>query len=74
LTVTGLLTGTDLYHFLSDRDLGDGLLVPKLMLKHGTTQFLDDMTIEEVAEKLNCRLFLVGGGPEDLMQTCLQNL
>jgi putative radical SAM enzyme (TIGR03279 family) len=74
LTVTGLLTGTDLCHFLSDRDLGDGLLVPKLMLKHGTTQFLDDMTIEEVSEKLNCRLLLVGGGPEDLLQTCLQDL
>jgi putative radical SAM enzyme (TIGR03279 family) len=74
LTVTGLLTGTDLCHFLSDRDLGDGLLVPKLMLKHGTNQFLDDMTIEEVSEKLNCRLLLVGGGPEDLMQTCLQKL
>jgi putative radical SAM enzyme (TIGR03279 family) len=74
LTVTGLLTGTDLCHFLGDRDLGDGLLVPKLMLKHGTTQFLDDMTIEEVSEKVNCRLFLVGGGPEDLIQTCLQDL
>jgi NifB/MoaA-like Fe-S oxidoreductase len=46
-------------------------LVPRLMLKHGTTQFLDDMTLEQVAERLNCPVYAVGGGPKDLIQACL---
>jgi putative radical SAM enzyme (TIGR03279 family) len=71
LTVTGLLTGYDLCQGLDGRELGNGLLVPKLMLKHGTTEFLDDMTMAEVADKLGCSLYPVGGGPQDLIQACL---
>jgi putative radical SAM enzyme (TIGR03279 family) len=71
MTVTGLLTGYDIIHSLKDKDLGDGLLVPTLMLKHGTTQFLDDMTIEQVSEALGCPIYQVGGGPGDLIQACL---
>ena len=36
MTVTGLLTGYDLVHRLRGQDLGDGILLPSLMLKHGT--------------------------------------
>jgi putative radical SAM enzyme (TIGR03279 family) len=71
MTVTGLLTGYDLIHSLQDKKLGDGLLVPKLMLKHDSTQFLDDMTLEQVAETLHCSVYPVGGGPKDLIQACL---
>jgi NifB/MoaA-like Fe-S oxidoreductase len=71
MTVTGLLTGSDILHSLQNKNLGDGLLVPKLMLKHDTAQFLDDMTLEQVAEALNCPVYPVGGGPKDLIQACL---
>jgi putative radical SAM enzyme (TIGR03279 family) len=71
MTVTGLLTGSDILHSLQGKNLGEGLLVPKLMLKHDTTQFLDDMTLEQVAEGLNCPVHPVGGGPKDLIQACL---
>jgi putative radical SAM enzyme (TIGR03279 family) len=71
MTVTGLLTGYDIIHALESKDLGDGLLIPTLMLKHGTTQFLDDMTLEQVSEALYCPVYQVGGGPGDLMQVCL---
>jgi putative radical SAM enzyme (TIGR03279 family) len=71
MTVTGLLTGYDLIDALQGQDLGDGLLVPSLMLKHGTTQFLDDRTIAEVSAKLNAPIYVVGGSPADLVQTCL---
>jgi putative radical SAM enzyme (TIGR03279 family) len=71
MTVTGLLTGYDLINALQGKDLGDGLLVPSLMLKHGTTQFLDDRAIAEVAAELNTQIYVVGGSPADLIQTCL---
>ncbi|MDJ1174565.1 TIGR03279 family radical SAM protein [Roseofilum capinflatum] len=59
MTVTGLLTGEDLLHKLSGKDLGDGILLPTVMLKHGETCFLDDRTVEEVEEKLGVPIFLV---------------
>jgi putative radical SAM enzyme (TIGR03279 family) len=71
MTVTGLLTGYDLINALQGKDLGDGLLVPSLMLKHDTTQFLDDRAIAEVAAELNTQIYVVGGSPADLIQTCL---
>jgi putative radical SAM enzyme (TIGR03279 family) len=74
MTVTGLLTGYDIIHALQHKDLGDGLLVPTLMLKHGTSQFLDDMTLEQVSEALHCPIYQVGGGPEDLIQACLHTI
>ncbi len=72
MTVTGLLTGHDLLHFLKHQDLGDGLLIPTLMLKHGTTQFLDDLTVAQVADELGTPIYQVGGGPSDLIQVCLE--
>lgn len=71
MTVTGLLTGYDLINALQGQDLGDGLLVPSLMLKHGTTQFLDDQTVAEVSAALKVPIRVVGGSPADLIQLCL---
>lgn len=53
ITVTGLLTGEDLIRGLQGYDLGDGILLPTLMLKHGEAKFLDDMTVEQVSQNLN---------------------
>ena len=73
ITVTGLLTGQDLLDNLLGKDLGDGILLPALMLKHGDTRFLDDMTIEEVVEKLRTRIFPVVG-VEGLIEGCIANI
>lgn len=70
ISVTGLLTGQDLLENLQGKDLGDGILLPALMLKHGDTKFLDDMTVEEVAEKLGTRIFPVSG-VEGLIEGCM---
>lgn len=64
ITVTGLLTGQDLLHHLSGRDLGDGILLPRLMLKHGEAVFLDDMRVEDVAVKLGVPIYPVDGVDE----------
>jgi putative radical SAM enzyme (TIGR03279 family) len=71
LTVTGLLAGEDILHALQGRNLGDGILLPDLMLKHGDSRFLDDMTVEELADRLRVPIFQVGAGAENLIQACL---
>ena len=70
ISVTGLLTGHDLLLNLQGQDLGEGILLPKVMLKHGELIFLDDMSIEEVARKLNTKILPVAG-VEDLINTCI---
>lgn len=72
ITVTGLLTGQDLLDNLQGKDLGDGILLPALMLKHGDPRFLDDMTVEEVADKLGTKIFPVVG-IEGLIESCMNN-
>jgi putative radical SAM enzyme (TIGR03279 family) len=66
MTVTGLLTGYDLLHQLPGRDLGDRILIPSVMLKHDEAKFLDDVTIGEIAEKLQVPLVPVSGITEFL--------
>ncbi|AFZ23661.1 putative FeS-containing Cyanobacterial-specific oxidoreductase [Cylindrospermum stagnale PCC 7417] len=71
ISVTGLLTGHDLLLNLQGQDLGEGILLPNVMLKHGELIFLDDMSIEEVARQLDTKILPVAG-VEDLINTCIQ--
>ncbi|MEG4530916.1 TIGR03279 family radical SAM protein [Microcoleus sp. D2_18a_D3] len=64
ITVTGLLTGQDLLEGLQGRDLGDGILLPSVMLKQGEPRFLDDMTLEQLASSLKTRILPVSGVEE----------
>ncbi|NJM66347.1 MAG: TIGR03279 family radical SAM protein [Acaryochloris sp. RU_4_1] len=71
MTVTGLLTGQDILQGLQEKPLGDALLLPSLMLKYGTTQFLDDMTVAQLSAALNIPIVPIQGGAENLVQACL---
>ncbi|NEO32668.1 MAG: TIGR03279 family radical SAM protein [Symploca sp. SIO3C6] len=72
ITVTGLLTGEDLLQGLQGQDLGDGIVLPSLMLKHGDTLFLDDLRVDEVARQLETKILTVNG-IEELIEACIQN-
>ena len=56
ITVSGLLTGKDIYEQLLDKELGDLLLVPANALRAGEEVFLCDMTVDELAERLGVRI------------------
>ena len=72
ITVTGLLTGQDLLAGLTNKDLGEGILLPSLMLKHDDTKFLDDLTVEDVSSKLNIPIYPVSG-VEELINRCIHS-
>lgn len=52
ITVSGLLTGKDMYDQLKDKPLGEELLIPQNCLRHGEEVFLCGMTVKELSEKL----------------------
>ncbi|QPN62188.1 TIGR03279 family radical SAM protein [Synechococcus sp. CBW1004] len=68
--VTGLLTGSDLLAGLEGRDLGDCLLLPRVMLRQGEDVFLDDRTLAELRQALPVPVHLLGGA-DDLVALCL---
>ncbi|MGC1217118.1 MAG: TIGR03279 family radical SAM protein [Phormidesmis sp.] len=81
ITVTGLLTGQDIAKQLASRStqgtLGDCVLLPSLMLKQSDRQrpdetyFLDDMSLADLENKLNCLVLSAKGLPE-LIAICTQ--
>ena len=55
ITVTGLLTASDLFRELDNKDF-DNLIIPSIMQNDGV--FLDDYTISDVENKLKCNIML----------------
>ena len=56
ITVAGLLTGQDLLSALSGRDLGEVLYIARSMLRADEEIFLDDMTLDSLAQALQVRI------------------
>ena len=77
ITVSGLITGVDLYEQLKDCDLGDYLILPSSMISDYTNhtenknKFLDDMTVEELEEKLSTKIILTSGGGSQILTDIL---
>ena len=60
ITVSGLLTGADIYDQLQDKELLDELILPPNVLRSEGDLFLCGMSIDELSEKLNVRIRLSG--------------
>ena len=56
ITVAGLVTGGDMTRQLAGKDLGDELIIPKVMLKADEDIFLDDMTLIEAEKALDIKI------------------
>ena len=59
ITVAGLITGIDLIEQLKDKDLGDGLYLPDVLLRHGETILLDDYTTCDIENALQTNITIV---------------
>ncbi len=68
VTVTGLLTGADLLAQLQGQDLGDGLLIPDVMLKEGEQLLLDDISLQNLSTSLSCPVLAVESSPWGILE------
>ena len=65
ITVTGLVTATDIIAQLKGKDLGAYLIVPDVMLRDDT--FLDDLTVSDVERELSVPVRVASDGAEGLL-------
>ena len=71
ITVSGLITGTDLKEQLSNRKLGERVLIPCNMLRSGENVFLDDLTVDDVSKAIGREIVIVEEDGEDLVSSVL---
>ncbi len=69
IVVAGLVTGRDLIAQLKGRDLGERLLIPVNMLRHGQDVFLDDVTLAQASQELGVPLVPVNQDGFELFDT-----
>lgn len=71
ITVSGLITGTDLKEQLRELTLGEKILIPCNMLRSGEDVFLDDRTVKELEEELGKEIVVVEEGGEEFVSCIL---
>lgn len=71
ITVSGLLCGADIADAVRGLDLGEELIIPPNCLRSEGDMFLDDMTVEELSDRLKVKVTQNGSGGEDLLSAML---
>jgi putative radical SAM enzyme (TIGR03279 family) len=71
ITVTGLITGTDLINQLKDKQLGNYLLISASMLRDD--KFLDDVTVKDAEKALKIKIKKVAPSAEELVNTIMKS-
>lgn len=71
ITVSGLITGSDLIRQLKGKELGDWLLLPVNMFRAGERVFLDDVTASDVEKALQVHVRIVQSSGRDLVSAIL---
>lgn len=59
ITVAGLLTGQDIIDQLKDKELGNALHLPDVLLRHGENVLLDDLTVDDIERTLQTKISIV---------------
>ncbi|MEE3461137.1 MAG: DUF512 domain-containing protein [Lachnospiraceae bacterium] len=74
ITVTGLITASDIINQLKGRETGRALLIPETMLRRNENVFLDDLTTDDLADKLHAKVLVVGSSGGGIIDTILDDL
>lgn len=81
ITVTGLLTGTDIINTLKDREVGEYVILPDNLIRKGYELsdsdeliLLDDYTIEDLAKILNRKVIVCDFTGDDLISIINEHL
>lgn len=72
ITVTGLLTATDIIEQLSTLELGDWVVLPSVVLKADEDIFLDDIALEDVQKTLQVPIHIVKSNGMGFIQAVLE--
>ena len=73
ITVTGLLTGTDIVRQLKGRLRSKTLLLPETLLRAEGDLLLDDVSPQEISEKLGVKVKIVPQSGEELLEALLMD-
>lgn len=71
ITVSGLITGTDLIEQLKGRELGERLLLPCNVLRSGENVFLDDITVSQLENALQVKADIVKSSGQDFINSVI---
>lgn len=71
ITVAGLLTGQDIVDRVLELDKKDAIIIPRAMLRCDDVVFLDNLTIYDIEEKLNMKLYIVENDGTNLIDILL---
>lgn len=72
ITVSGLVTATDIIQQLTGKDLGNYLLIPSSMLRHDEDVFLDNLTISDVEKALKTKVVVVANDGYEFLNELLK--
>lgn len=72
ITVTGLLTATDIMEQLSGLELGDWVVLPSVVLKADEDIFLDDISLEDVQRTLQVPIHIVKSNGMGFVQSVVE--
>ena len=72
ITVSGLITATDIIDQLKDIDLGETLYIPRAMLKADEEIFLDNITLEEIQKRMDIEVIPCENTGKDFVDKILK--
>lgn len=72
ITVSGLMTGTDIINQLKDKELGTVLFIPENCIRVEGSLFLDDVDITDVEKELNVKVIPVKSEGAELLKEILK--
>lgn len=71
ITVTGLLTATDIMYTLKNYDIGDELIIPSVTLRKEDNLFLDNYSVSDVRRLLKTSVKICPMGAGNFIKCCL---
>lgn len=74
ITVAGLLTGQDIIKQLKDKDLGEYLILPNVLLRSGEEVLLDDYTLSDIEKSLQTKIRIVQSDGKSFIDTVINSL
>ena len=75
VTVTGLVTATDIIKQISDKvEKDDFIIIPSVMLKEFEPIFLDGLTVEDLSIKLKKRILIDDCSGDSLVNTIIEGI